>query len=227
MMRTFLFVLICISSMASANEAENIDQKIQYIQNHLDKSKKHTQLWQNGWLTFFAVNSAGQGIASGNTSDSDDEYDFRVRATTSLIAATEMLLRPMETHQYAEQLKVLPSQTLAKKEQKLAAAESFLNQAVKREQFERSLEKRIMPILLNALAGAAIAFDDDRESDGAAVFIMGVLASEVKIRTAPNALIEAQKDYEEGRYHQVGASPSYFNFQVSAIDRSFKMSYHF
>ena len=226
-----LGVLMLGGSVVFATEEAMLDQKINFIQSKLDESSRHSKYWQNGWQSFFVVNAIGQGAASSNTSDEEDEYDLRVRTITSLAAATDMYLRPMQAHKYSKQLRELPSHSLEEKKQKLLHAESMLAKAAEREKFERSINKRIMPLLLNALAGAAIAFDDDRKSDGVTTFLIGTIASEIKIRTSPNSLGKAQSEYLNGEYlsstlRSTKQKP-HFMFEISTLDQYFKLSYHF
>lgn len=198
--------LLCLAlitaPLSQANETSALSdrEKHEFIQNSFNANAQHSRYWQNGWLTVFgasAVVHAGIWDQSGSHKES---YDAKVTAITSTIATLDMLLNPMKSHKYADQLN--------SSDVSLTQAESWLEQAAKREQYERSLTSHLLSGLVNGLAGLAVGREDGRKSDGWFTFASGMLASEVKIFTSPTGMTKAWEAYQDGDISPLAANLS-------------------
>lgn len=173
-------------------------EKLQFIQNEFQANREHSLYWQQGWFGLFAGVAAVQGVAWHYTDDDNDRYDRAVGFTTSALGAADMLLNPMRSHHYADQL--------AGGNIRLNQAEQWLAAAAAREQYERSLTNHLLAGLVNGLAGLAVAYDDNRPDDGWVTFAMGMIATEVKIHTAPTHMTKAWQAYQRGELSPVTAA---------------------
>lgn len=195
-----LALALAIAPISQADDASShTDQeKLEFIHNNFSANAQHSRYWQNGWLTIFgasAVVHAGIWDQSGSDKES---YDAKVTTITSTIATIDMLVNPMKSHKYADQLN--------KSDINLTQAENWLAQAAKREQYERSLTSHLLSGLVNGLAGLAVGREDGRKSDGWFTFASGMLASEVKIFTSPTGMTKAWEAYQDGDLSPLAAS---------------------
>ena len=217
---------LLITAPAQADQ-QLTEQKIQFIQQQFDQSSQHSRYWQNGWLGFFWGTAVVQalGASSAEKDEKDDEYDQTVGAVTSLLGAGDMLLNPMQTHKFSQQLSEMPQQTNQQLDAKLAQAENWFAMAAEREMYEKSWTNHLVSAAINALAGAAIALDDNRESDGWITFATGTLVSEVKIWSAPDDLFSAQLRYQSGNYQVKNVSVQ--NWTLASNGPSIDFSWRF
>lgn len=181
---SLLFSLPVFATPPAAADAT--DRIGQYFLGQQDASA----YWQRGWLTLFSASAAGQGLIAATSGSERERYNARTGAITSALGAADMLLNPMRTHEYAAALQ----QGDVSREQ----AEQWLAAAAAREQYERSLTNHLLAGLVNALAGLAIAYDDKRPDDGWLTFATGMLASEIKIATAPTGMTAAWQAWQRG-----------------------------
>lgn len=191
------FAIVPLSQ--AAEPTNNSDQeKLEFIQSNFNDNAQHSRYWQNGWLTIFgatAVVEAGLWSQSGSDKES---YDAKVTTITSTLATLDMLINPMKSHKYADQLN---SSDIS-----LAQAEDWLAKAAKREQYERSFTSHFLSGLVNGLAGLAVGRDDKRKNDGWFTFASGMIASEVKIFTSPTRMTKTWQAYQDGDLSPLAAS---------------------
>ncbi len=198
-------LLLCLLPFSSAR-ASDISTRIEFIQANFDRTASHAANWQSGWLSLFSATAAVNGLAWTQTGGEHNRYDRVVGFSTSFLGAADMLLNPMQTHHFADQLRAMPATTARQQSAKLAQAEVWLSMAAERERYEQSLLNHAMASLVNGLAGLAVAYDDGRPDDGWVTFLTGVLASEVKILTAPETIADAEIRYRSGKLRPVAAA---------------------
>ncbi|UXD86598.1 hypothetical protein [Thalassolituus hydrocarboniclasticus] len=218
---TLLLLLSCATAQAD-------DQaKLAFLQQQFDNSSDHSRLWQQGWLGLFGGVAALNGIAYTQTEGEHNKYDRAVGFTTSFLGAADMLLNPMKTHRFADDLKAMPEPDDSTRQAKLARAEQWLNAAAEREAYEQSLLNHVLAGLVNGLAGLAVAYDDKRPADGWMTFASGMIASEVKIYTAPQTMTAAREQYRNGNLEAVTAKSDAPYWQVAAFGPVLSATYHF
>jgi len=220
---TALFLLINPATTRAQNSAE----KISFIQQSFANSAVHSRTWQYGWFGFFTGVTAVNGIAYPQTDGDHNKYDRVVGFTTSFLGAADMIINPMPTHSYAESLAAMPQTTAEQKAEKLAQAEKWLSAAAERERYEQSFTSHALSTLVNGLAGLAVAYDDKRPDDGWMTFLSGVVSSEIKIYTAPTAMMEAEEAYQSGNYQQAAAKSDTPRWHVAALGPVLAVEYRF
>lgn len=201
---------------AAASDAE----KLQFIQQEFQANREHSLYWQRGWFGLFAGVATVQGVAWHYTDDDNDRYDRAVGFTTSALGAADMLLNPMRSHDYADQL--------AGGNVSLQQAEQWLAAAAAREQYERSLTNHLLAGLVNGLAGLAVAYDDKRPGDGWLTFASGMIATEVKIHTSPTRMSAAWQAYQRGELSPPATAKAELpRWQVAAAGPVLWLQYQF
>lgn len=198
-MRIFSLVLALFLAVNSHAD-EQQQQRIDFIQQQFEQTQEHSQTWQWGWFGFLGGAATVQGIAANSVDDDKLQYDMSVGAVTSFLGAADMLLNPMQSHNFSDQLHNMASSTALEKTNKLQSAETWLAQAAAREAYEQSWTNHLLAGLVNGLAGLAVAYDDKRPIDGWLTFATGVAVSEFKIYTAPQTMMAAQQVYQNGNY---------------------------
>ena len=123
-MRTLLigFSLLMAAFNSYANDEQ---QKIDFIQQQFDQTKEHSQMWQWGWFGFLGTAATVQGLGASVVDDNKLRYDMSVGAITSFLGAADMLLNPMKTHNYSDQLQNISNDNPMEQSNKLLLAESW------------------------------------------------------------------------------------------------------
>jgi hypothetical protein len=228
-----LMTACCISIGAVADDQ---DQKINFIQNSLDNTAEHSKYWYNGFLGLFSGAAIAQATIYSVTDKEDGrkesrlKYDAKVGFITASLGAIDLLIAPMETHHYAEDLHQLPSMTSDEKSSKLMAAENMLQKAAKREKMAKGWDKHLGAFIVNATAGYFIATDDDRpagEGAGIQAFLLGMAVSEFQIYSAPTSSIEAWDNYQAGRYDVAQQAGEVSPTQFYITQNGFGVNYRF
>lgn len=220
-------LLLCLLPF-SGTQASDISTRIDFIQTNFDRSASHSASWQTGWLSLFSATAAVNGLAWSQTDGEHNRYDRVVGFSTSFLGAADMLLNPMPTHHFASQLRALPATTDQQQSAKLAQAEAWLSMAAERERYEQSLLNHALANLVNGIAGLAVAYDDGRPDDGWVTFLTGVLASEIKILTAPETITDAEIRYRSGNLRPVAAAkPDTPYWQFAAFGPVLSAQYRF
>jgi len=195
-----LYLALPLLLIAFSSQADEQQQRIDFIQQQFLDTRDHSKTWQWGWFGFLGSAAAVQGIAANAVDDDKLQYDMSVGAVTSFLGAADMLLNPMQNHNFSDQLQKMDSSSMSEKFNKLQQAESWLAKAAAREAYEQSWTNHLLAGLVNGLAGLAVAYDDKRPIDGLLTFATGVAVSEFKIYTAPQTMIAAQQAYQNGNY---------------------------
>lgn len=228
-MRTFS--LLCSIALTllfgTANSQAEDQQRIDFIQQQFEQTRDHSEMWQWGWFGFLGSAATVQGIAANTVDDDKLQYDMSVGAVTSFLGVADMLLNPMQTHNFNDQLQQLKNDTAVAKVEKLQQAESWLAKAAAREAYEQSWTNHLLSGLVNGLAGLAVAYDDKRPIDGWLTFATGVAVTEFKIYTAPQTMMAAQQAYINGNYSAQTAKVNPRRWNIAAAGPNLKVEWKF
>jgi hypothetical protein len=223
-MRVITLALTLLMAITSHADEQ---KKIDFIQQQFKQTRDHSQTWQWGWFGFLGTATTVQGIAANTVEDDKLQYDMSVGAVTSFLGAADMLINPMQSHNYSDKLQQLEGNSRAQKTAKLQQAEAWLAKAAAREAYEQSWTNHLLAGLVNGLAGLAVAYDDKRPIDGWLTFATGVAASELKVYTAPQTMMEAQQAYQSGNYSLQTAKNDHQRFFVAAAGPNLMINWKF
>jgi hypothetical protein len=193
-------IILTLSLLTAFSSQADEQQRIDFIQQQFEQTREHSQTWQWGWFGFLGTAATVQGIAANTVDDDKLQYDMSVGAVTSFLGTADMLMNPMKSHNYSDQLQQMESNSGAQKTAKLQQAETWLAKAAAREAYEQSWTNHLLAGLVNGLAGLAVAYDDKRPIDGWLTFATGMAVSEFKIYTTPQTMMAAQQAYQSGDY---------------------------
>lgn len=192
-------LLIAVGSLASVSHASELD-KIAFIQQHFTQESRHSQWWQNGWLTVVGVNAAGNAAAAKDADTRAERIDTGTALSVSALGIFSSLRNPMQLHSYQQTLYSMPQSPGLELQQKLAVAEQMLKTAADREAYEQSNRNRLTSAAINAVAGLIISTEGSGDREGLVSLLTGIAFSELKIRTAPRQSITAWRNYQNGQF---------------------------
>ncbi|NRA23961.1 MAG: hypothetical protein HRU08_05695 [Oleispira sp.] len=218
-----LALMLLLAFTSHADEQQRID----FIQQQFEQTRDHSEMWQWGWFAFLGAAATVQGIAANTADDDKLQYDMSVGAITSFLGAADMLLNPMKSHNYSDQLEEMKTSNQIETKEKLRQAESWLAKAAARETYEQSWTNHLLAGLVNGLAGLAVAYDDKRPIDGWLTFATGVAVSEFKIYTAPRTMLAAQQAYQSGNYSQQAAKVEPSRWNIAAMGPNLMVNWQF
>jgi hypothetical protein len=200
-MRLLSCILISFISLQTITaQADEEQQKIDFIEQQFSNTRDHSKTWQWGWFGFLGSATVAQAIGA-NTLDHDTmKYDMGVGAATSFLGAVDMLINPMVSHYYSDELQSMDKDSGIINEAKLRQAELWLYAAAEREVYEQSFMNHLLAGFVNGLGALVIAYDDDRPGDALLSFAAGMAVSEFKIYTAPQTMMAAKEAYQRGNY---------------------------
>ena len=224
-MRTLTLAFMLV--LTSASQADEHLQRIDFIQQQFEQSRDHSEMWQWGWFGFLGSATLVQGVGANIVDDDKLQYDMSVGAITSFLGATDMLLNPMKSHNYSDQLQSMKINSKIEKEEKLRQGESWLAKAAAREAYEQSWTNHLLAGLVNGLAGLAVAYDDKRPIDGWLTFATGVAVSEFKVYTAPQSMMKAQQAYINGNYEYQAAKIEPSRLKIAAAGPNLMVNWKF
>ncbi|MEH6447570.1 MAG: hypothetical protein V7765_02820 [Oleispira sp.] len=223
-MRIITLTLALLTAFSSQADEQ---QRIDFIQQQFEQNREHSQTWQWGWLGFLGTAATVQGIAANTVDDDKLQYDMSVGAVTSFLGAADMLMNPMRSHNYSDQLQQMESNSSAQTSAKLQQAEAWLAKAAAREAYEQSWTNHLLAGLVNGLAGLAVAYDDKRPIDGWLTFATGMAVSEFKVYTTPQAMMAAQQTYQSGNYSLQTAKTDQQRLFVAAAGPNLMVNWKF
>lgn len=191
----FIFAFIATNVSAQGNPADSLtSERIQCIQNMLNKSKTGVNVWWYGWLGAYSAATIGQGVFYFTSSDTNTKQDMALGAATTFLGATLQLLTPINTGHDAELLAQLPENTEAERQIKLTAAEKYLKSNARKETECRSWQIHALNEAVNLGSGLIVWLGYKRSIwEGVGNFLLNSVVTETQIWTQPTRTI---KDYQ-------------------------------
>lgn len=175
----------------SATADNEIDLRLNFIEERLETGKQHAQYWQNGWTGFFAVSSLAQTVAWLDADNNDDRINYIVGAIKSTGGLIDILLRPMPGRYGASEIRGLEGQSF----DKLGQAEDLLQATAQRAQAKTTWKPHLKVLGVNLIGGAAIlAFGDG--GDALVSTAIGIAVGEANIWTQPTQPSSDLRDYQ-------------------------------
>ncbi len=156
---------------------EVIDKRISFLEDKLEASRLHGQIWYWGWM---AINGGGAiytGIAAGLSHDQDDIVSNAVSGGLAAIGVADLVFRPLDARLGAAPVEGLPEATRAERIDKLRAAEALLRANAERAEERTSWTMQAANLGINAAGGVIIGVLGDPKDaaiSAAANFIGGI-----------------------------------------------------
>jgi hypothetical protein len=180
-----LLWLISITPAHSATVAERA--RIHELEAGFRDAARHDKVWTNTWAGIYGGAAVAYGLVSRNASAANDRFDARVSAVKSALALGNLYLNPLP-HRPALQRYRAAVVNASEGADHLKLAEKLREELARQERDRQGLNARMLPFAVNLAAGLTIGVVDERPEDGAINFAMGMLTSEIAIRTQPNSM---------------------------------------
>jgi hypothetical protein len=178
---------------AGLDDAE-IAQRIRFLEQRLDDSRTHGQIWYWSWLTINGGSMVGNGIVAGLSGQHDDRVNYATGAALGAIGVADQFLRPLEARHGAAPVRGLPEATRAEKLAKLRAAEDQLRRNALRAE-ERT---QVLPYAGNAglalAAGLLVGLWGERGS-GIQTGVSTLIGGTLNLVTQPGRPAQEWQDY--------------------------------
>jgi hypothetical protein len=194
-----LLVLILIfQSLNVSSQVETpdsvISERIQLIQNMLDRGRPNANLWWYGWLAGYSAATVAQGAVFILSDEKATRQDMALGAATTLLGAAGQLLTPNEPGRAAERLLQIEGGDAEARLQKLQDAEELLKASALREKAGRSWKIHAITGAVNVSSGLItwLGFKRDLWA-GVQNFALNTIITETQIWTQPT---KAMKDYQ-------------------------------
>ena len=171
-----------------------IDRRIQFLEQRLDDSKTHGQIWFWSWMTINAGSAVGNTVAASMSGQHDDRVNYATGAALGAIGVADQLLRPLEARFGADGIRGLPDATREQKLAKLRAAENQLRSNAERAEDRTSVIPYLGNTGLALAAGLVVGLQGERV-DGITTGVTTLIGGVLNIVTEPGRPAEDWQDY--------------------------------
>jgi len=207
LVRSILVVLVTLAGGAPGWAQEGItplntgltdaelDRRIQFIEQRLDGSKTHAQIWHWSWMTVNVGSAVIQGAVAATIDNHDDKVNYATGAALGAIGAADQIFRPLEARYGAGPIQGMPQATREEKIAKLRKAEEQLRSNGERAAERTSLVPHAGNAALATIAGVVVGFWGN-PSDGVITGFTTLAGGELNIWTQPAAPEQDWKDYK-------------------------------
>jgi hypothetical protein len=209
-------IVLSMSDSARAQGAVSqaqMKERIDYIQNILEKRQPGAQAWWYGWIGAYSAGTIVQGALADhhwyNTKrNRSTDYrklrdrafaeDMLIGAGTSFIGVVGMFIDPFTPAYAPNLLRKMPAGTNAEVRAKFLRAESLLRRCAQREKDGWGWLTHMLNLGVNIAAGLITVLAFDRPwTDGLINFATGQAISLVNIFTQPRKAIKDLEEYEK------------------------------
>lgn len=180
---------------SSLSDAE-IQKRLDFLEERLDGSKLHGQIWTWSWGFINGGSMVALGVLAGLSKHEDDQVNYGVQAGVSALGVGDVIFRPVEAAWGADRIRDMPDDTHEQRLEKLRAAEKQLESNAERADERWEWQTHAANVGLNGAAGLAIGLAG-RPSDGIIAFVAGALGGEAYIFTEPSAPTRDWQDYKQ------------------------------
>ncbi len=190
-----LAVALLIATALPAGAAEQpADERWKAFRETLSTGADRARLWRLGWATAHSAGLAHNVYVAGQSGSSDRRFDARVSTVKSLLALADLAMNPPPHAAAAGTMEALYEQRERQPVRALDEAQALMRETAAEERRRRSLRGQRGSIAVNLLAGAVIAFGDDRVGDGAINAASGLLVTALQTATEPATVSRYQRD---------------------------------
>lgn len=139
-----------------------VEQRLAYLEEHLDAGRDYAWWWWNGWTAFYSIGVVVESTEAGLADSSAKRADYIIGAVKATTGTILLLTRPLEAKDGADAVRALPGTSQADRRRQLVAAEERLRRNAEASNRRYSWQRHVTNVALNT-AGALIVwkgFDD-------------------------------------------------------------------
>ena len=172
-----------------------IDQRIRFLEQRLNGSKTHGQIWYWSWMTVNAGSALIQGAVAATIDNHDDKVNYATNAALGAIGVADQIFQPLEARYGAGPIEGMPEATREEKIAKLRKGEEQLRSNGERAAQRTSWIPHAGNAALATIAGMVVGFWGN-PSDGVITGFSTLAGGELNIWTQPGAPEQDWKDYK-------------------------------
>tara|TARA_Y100001954_G_scaffold24525_1_gene22338 strand:- start:3826 stop:4536 length:711 start_codon:yes stop_codon:yes gene_type:complete len=186
-------------------------ERLRFIEDSFKKGEKHSKYWQWGYFGLYTGGAVFKlathlGYKDPLTEEEKHKkFDALVDFGKATIGSLGLWFRPIIGDRAYGQLKDMKDD-----KSKLDLAEKLFTNTYKRVRGELSWIRRISAFGVNGLAALLIYNDGERSKDALVNFTIGMVVSELMIRTVPKRILKDYPNYKQ-RFKITDKSQSFFN----------------
>ena len=202
--------------------------RLQFIEDSFKKGEKKANYWQWGYFGLYAGGAVFnlikyQGYKKEGPLDlekKNQKFDTLINFGKATIGSLGLWFRPIIADRAYGQLKDLKND-----KKKLNLAETLFTNTFKRVRGELSWKRRFAALAINSIGGFLIYNDGKRTKDALANFALGMIVSEIQIRTVPTRVLNDYKTYkkkfkifgaQQALFQEIRVYPGVNSFHLSA-----------
>jgi len=201
--KLLLFILI-FSTQFSELQAQYqlpdslVTERIQFIQQTLDRDLAKTNHWWYGWLAGYGTATVVQGAVYFGSTDKSTRQDMALGSATTFLGAAGQFISPFIPGKLPEIPNLMSGNSEADHLKNLALAEEFLKESAEREHMARSWRSHILCTSVNLCSGLVtwLAFDRSIWA-GIGNFALNTAITETQIWTQPIMAHRNFKKYQK------------------------------
>ena len=204
---SFLFSTLIQGRELNKEELE----RLRFIEDSFKKGEKHSKYWQWGYFGLYTGGAVFKlathlGYKDPLTEEEKHKkFDALVDFGKATIGSLGLWFRPIIGDRAYGQLKDMKDD-----KSKLDLAEKLFTNTYKRVRGELSWIRRISAFGVNGIAALLIYNDGERSKDALVNFTIGMVVSEIMIRTVPKRILKDYPNYKQ-RFKITDKSQSFFN----------------
>jgi hypothetical protein len=203
-----------VPTATDINDAE-LEQRLAFIQNRLNKQQPSARYWQYGWTGFYSLSSAGQLVAALDANDKDGQLYWGIGAVKASGKLAKLLLKPSPATDSGDSFQALPASNREERLSKLAHGEALLETNAQRAGERFTWQRHAMGIAGNLVGGLVIAAFGD-SSDALLSTLLGLAVGETTIWTEPAQASTDLQDYRKQRWTRQATHGSQWHVQATA-----------
>ncbi|MBG09500.1 MAG: hypothetical protein CME68_12130 [Halobacteriovoraceae bacterium] len=208
-----ILIMSCLvfSSFTQGRELNKEElERLRFIENSFKKGEKHSKYWQWGYFGLYSGGAVFKlathlGYKDPLTQEEKHKkFDALVDFGKSTIGSLGLWFRPIIGDRAYGQLKDMKDD-----KNKLDLAETLFTNTFKRVRGELSWIRRVSALGVNGLAALLIYNDGKRSKDALVNFSIGMVVSEIMIRTVPKRVLKDYPNYKQ-KFKIADQSQSFF-----------------
>lgn len=217
----FLLIFKSTSIFAQVGFSDSLTlEKIQYIENVLNKAKPSVNRWWYGWLAGYSAATVVQGAVYFACKDIPTKQDMALGSATTILGAGLQLLTPINTGHDADLISQLPESTSHELQVKLLKAEELFKADAMTEKAGRSWQIHALNEAVNLGSGLITWLAYKRSFwDGVSNFVVNTAITETQIWTQPTRTLKDYKNY--CRKYKSGSNSVAFQPQAEYFLRTY------
>jgi len=134
-----------------------VNQRLTYLEQHLDEGRGYAWWWWSGWTAFYSIGVVVEATHAGVADSDAKRADYTIGAVKATAGVIRLLVNPLEAKDGADAIRTMPSASPTDRRRQLVAAEEQLKTNSDVAETRYSWKRHAINVAVNA-AGAIIVW---------------------------------------------------------------------